>query len=65
MRLYITCMIIAILAALVATSPTPRVSDEVDALANDALANLIAYERSHGDSNKTCTLQNAAVRREW
>lgn len=65
MRLYITCVIIAILATLVATSPTPRVSDEVDALANDALANLITYERSHRVSNKKCTLQNAAVRREW
>ncbi|OJJ85444.1 uncharacterized protein ASPGLDRAFT_34246 [Aspergillus glaucus CBS 516.65] len=65
MRLYITCVIIAILAAVVTTSPTPHALDEVDVLANDALANLIAYERSHGDSNKICTLQNATFRREW
>ncbi|ODM19357.1 hypothetical protein SI65_05975 [Aspergillus cristatus] len=65
MRLYITCVIIAILAALVTTSPTPRLPDEVDVLANDALANLIGYERSHRDLNQTCTLRNAAIRREW
>lgn len=69
MRFSLTCALpAAILASLVATS-TPPISgpdpDPVDALANEGLDNLVAYEKSHSSSNKTCTVENAAVRREW
>lgn len=68
MRFFFTCALPAILASVVATS-TPPISgpdpDPVDDLANEGLDNLAAYEKSHPSSNKTCTVENAAVRREW
>lgn len=68
MRFFLSCALPAILASLV-TASTPPISgpdpDPVDALANEGLDNLAAYEKSHPSSNKTCTVENAAVRREW
>lgn len=62
---FFTCTLAAILAAFVAASPTPPM-DPVDALANRGLDNKIAYEKSQRPmSNKTCTVENAVVRREW
>lgn len=39
---------------------------EIDALAAEGMSNLGAYIAANGyPSPKTCTLKNAAVRREW
>lgn len=51
------------LATLAAVIPSLAIPDHVDSLSHKGLANLRDFEASH--SGKTCTLENAAVRREW
>ncbi|PYH43760.1 tyrosinase family protein [Aspergillus saccharolyticus JOP 1030-1] len=53
--------------AALAASPAAAIlgtPDAVDKLASKALATKVAYEAAHG-ANSTCTIKNAAVRREW
>lgn len=65
MRLYLAGLVVALLAHLVPAIPLWHAEDEVDIMAKEALQNQIAYQQSRGAWNKTCTVQNAVVRREW
>lgn len=63
-----TWLIVPLTSCLVTGNPIQlEVStDEVDTLVKEALQNKINYDsRSQKVSNKTCSVQNAAVRREW
>lgn len=63
-----TCLIVPLVSSLV-TGNTIRIgvsTDEVDTLAEEAFQNKIDYDSSSQQaSNKTCSVENAAVRREW
>jgi hypothetical protein len=50
-------------AVLMAKGYDPASTDQTDALAVTALAQLRAYLAS--SSNQTCTVENAAKRKEW
>lgn len=50
-------------AASLAEGYNPASTDQTDALAATALAELRAYVAS--SSNQTCTVDNAAQRKEW
>ena len=43
----------------------PTCAPESDALVGQGLAHLKAYISKNGYANSTCTLENAAVRKEW
>jgi hypothetical protein len=47
-----------------AEAATSQAGDAVDALSAKGLANLAAWTRSHPPAGR-CTVENAAVRREW
>lgn len=58
--------LIALLACLTKGSPIQLgIGDEVDTLVKEAFQNKIEYDSRPQASNKTCTVQNAVVRREW
>lgn len=60
---YITSLLLVSLSVIsVADGYSPLPTDQSDALAATALAELRAYVAS---SNQTCTIENAAKRREW
>lgn len=60
---YLTSLLLGIFAAAcLAEGYNPAPTNQSDALAATALANLKAYV---GSSNQTCTFENAAKRREW
>lgn len=61
---YLTSLLLGMFAAVcLAEGYNPAPTNQSDALAATALANLKAYVAS--SSNQTCTFENAAKRREW
>lgn len=62
---WVACLV-APLTCLAKGSPIQLgVGDEVDMLVKEAFQNKIGYDSRPQASNKTCTVQNAPVRREW
>lgn len=61
---FVTSLLLGTLSVIsVADGYSPLPTDPSDALAATALAELRAYVAS--SSNQTCTVENAAKRREW